>query len=393
MSVLGRSALCLAFCVAALPTAANYYDATNAAFANVQADDLETDNYYGWQGGWPVSVPTAAIRSGEDVGTGQGAHFKFTGLIPDFPHKIYTYAMYVKDLNYSYTSLAVANSDLAVYWPDNGSGTPFGYQSWHEFAEVTPSTSGVVNLYLGNRPTPGGSGGLARFELVPVHTSWDAVFQVEDVVVNPEVLGVFPDSTNNQYEVNTDGWGGYTWLAMHDSETIAPSNVPHLQLTGLQPNHWYAMRFHEAWLGSARYSFASAALANSDWTAINRLNSGNFDTLQNMSSAQADGSGVIDIYLGDFISSVPDNFAGWDYIEVWDATVSILSANTVQVDDAIAASFTSEAGESYRLEYATDPVNPVWTGTDYILAGTGADLTAYDPDGASASRIYRVVKQ
>ena len=55
--------------------------------------------------------------------------------------------------------------------------------------------------------------------------------------------------------------------------------------------------------------------------------------------------------------------------------------------------FTSQNGESYQLEYATDAVTPTWTGTDYILEGTGGDLTAYDPEAGSASRIYRVVQQ
>ena len=392
MRILGPTGLCLACCLAALPAGANYYDATNAAFANVQSSDVDGDNYYGWQGGWPVSVPTAAIRSGEDVDDSRGAHFKFTGLIPDFPHKVYAYAMYVKDLNYSYTSLAAANSDLAAYWP-SGDGTPFGFQSWHEFADITPSTSGVVNLYLGNRATPGGSGGIARFDLVPVHTSWDTVFQVEDVVVNPEVLGVYPDSTNNQYEIYTDGWGGYTWLAMHDSETIPEANVPHLQLTGLQPNHWYAMRFHEAWLGRAHYSLTSAAGANGDLKVINRLNTGNFDDLQHMASVQADASGVIDIYLGDFVSSVADNFAGWDYIEVWDATASILQVTAVEVGNVTALSFTSETGQTYRLQYATNPTDPDWIATDYLMLGNGQDMPAFDPDGVSTSKIYRVMRQ
>ena len=392
MRIPGRTALCLACCMAALPATANYYDATNAAFANIQATDVDSDNYYGWQAGWPVDTPTAAIGDAEDVGTTQGAHFKFTGLIPGFPHQVYTYAMYVGDLNYSYGGLALANSDLSVVYT-NGNGTPYGYQSWHELADVTADGSGEVDLYLGNRATPGGGGGLARFDLVTVNTNWTAVFEVEDVIVNPEVLGVYPDNANNQYEVATEAWGGYTWLAMHDSETIAPSNVPHLQLTGLQPHHWYAMRIHEAWLGRAHYSFSAAAEANSDLKVINRLNTGGFDDLNHLASAQADASGIIDIYLGDFISSVSDNFAGWDYIEVWDATASILQVTAVEAGDVTALSFSSETGETYQLEYATNPTNPDWIDTGTTILGNGEAMPAFDPDGVSTSKMYRVRRQ
>ena len=323
MKTLRHIALCLVCCLVALPATANYWNAEDAAFANVAPTLVPDDDLYGFYGGWSMhapATPVAALGDTENVGTTGAAHFKFTGLIPGIPHDVHTYAMYVKDMNYSYGSVASANSDLAAFW-DSGNGTPFGYQSWHELADVTPDGSGTVDLYLGNRPTPGGAGGLARFELNPANPVWGTIFEVESVIVNPGVLGTASNPSDNLYSIEPAAWGGYTWLAMHDSETIAEANVPHLQLTGLQPNHWYAMRFHEAWLGQASYSFSSAAAANSDWLSINRLNTGNFDDLQNMSSAQADASGNIDIYLGDFVSSVNNNFAGWDYIQVWDSGV------------------------------------------------------------------------
>jgi hypothetical protein len=302
----------------ALPAAAVLYpNALDAAVANVQASDVDGDNYYGIQTGW--GAPTVAVRGGEDVGTTQGAHFQFAGMIPGSAHTVSARPKYVKDMNYSYNSLAQANSDLSVSWTSGEGG--YGHDSWEQFADATAGSSGVIDLYLGNRSEafPAGSGGVYSFNVNPINGAWDATFQVEDIIFNPGVLGSGVDGDDGKYELYT-GWGSFSGLILNDNEDVAEADVVQLQLTGLEANHWYALRGLEAWLSTANYSFTSAADANSDLVVYNVENAGAFD-LNRLASAQADGSGNIDIYLGTFNSDPVGQFAGWDYIEVWDSGV------------------------------------------------------------------------
>jgi hypothetical protein len=60
------------------------------------------------------------------------------------------------------------------------------------------------------------------------------------------------------------------------------------------------------------------------------------------------------------------------------------------VTDMVELTFDGDAG-SYRLEYTTDPAQPIWTAAGPVLQSAGGTITTHDATGASPLKIYRLV--
>lgn len=63
----------------------------------------------------------------------------------------------------------------------------------------------------------------------------------------------------------------------------------------------------------------------------------------------------------------------------------------IQVDDVIGMQFDSFTGTTYRLQFTSAIISGVWTNADYVMFGTGEQMTAFDPSGFSTQKSYRVV--
>src|SRR5262249_29624066 len=75
----------------------------------------------------------------------------------------------------------------------------------------------------------------------------------------------------------------------------------------------------------------------------------------------------------------------------------IIVTSTLSITDILLSgpdvlvSFTSQAGRSYRLEYADDPSSSVWLNATEVTATTGGLMTATHLGGANARvRFYRM---
>jgi hypothetical protein len=71
--------------------------------------------------------------------------------------------------------------------------------------------------------------------------------------------------------------------------------------------------------------------------------------------------------------------------------VLVASTNAV-VDDVLGTSFGSEFGATHRLQSTPDLVSVNFSDTGAMAIGSGADMTLYDPTGASTSKSYRVTQ-
>jgi hypothetical protein len=84
---------------------------------------------------------------------------------------------------------------------------------------------------------------------------------------------------------------------------------------------------------------------------------------------------------------------------IWDdITYTIISGpdlpvdiTQIQVDDVIGMQFDSFTGTNYRLQFTTDMNSGIWVNADYLMFGTGQEMTAFDPSGFSTQKSYRVV--
>ena len=84
---------------------------------------------------------------------------------------------------------------------------------------------------------------------------------------------------------------------------------------------------------------------------------------------------------------------------IWDdITYTVISGadlpvdiTEIQVDDVIGMAFDSFTGTTYRLQHTTNMSGGVWTDADYVMFGTGEEMTAFDPSGFSTQKSYRVV--
>jgi len=70
----------------------------------------------------------------------------------------------------------------------------------------------------------------------------------------------------------------------------------------------------------------------------------------------------------------------------------IISSTNVVVGDVLGTSFGSESGATHRLQSTPDLVSVNFSDTGAMAIGNGADMTLYNPTGASASMSYRVTQ-
>ena len=84
---------------------------------------------------------------------------------------------------------------------------------------------------------------------------------------------------------------------------------------------------------------------------------------------------------------------------IWDhATFTITSGGPGSIDltqipvaDVVGLAFHSHIGTNYRLQYTTNLGGGAWEDTDYMMIGTGEEMTALDPAGLSPYKAYRII--
>lgn len=151
-------------------------------------------------------------------------------------------------------------------------------------------------------------------------------FEAENLLQNPGVLGSSLNATNNLYELYSGWGGGQPVLAIHQNETPAAGNVPHLRISGLLPNTVYSVRARLGYGDNAdafslTYSYSSAADAVATGTAAQLNQAANFPTDDGagfswwtLNDASSDSSGQINLYLG--AKGNTGSYTGWDKIEI-----------------------------------------------------------------------------
>jgi hypothetical protein len=82
------------------------------------------------------------------------------------------------------------------------------------------------------------------------------------------------------------------------------------------------------------------------------------------------------------------NFNGFQLQEADPVNIS-----TVKVSAVTGLSFTSVSDATYRLQYASNLLSQDWQTAPVGLIGTGGSMTAFDPDGFSTAKVYRVIQQ
>ncbi len=69
----------------------------------------------------------------------------------------------------------------------------------------------------------------------------------------------------------------------------------------------------------------------------------------------------------------------------------IVESSAGPVMNVVELTFDRDDGYDDRLQYTTDPLQPVWIDTDLVLHSTGGAITAQDPAGSSPNKVYRIV--
>ena len=82
---------------------------------------------------------------------------------------------------------------------------------------------------------------------------------------------------------------------------------------------------------------------------------------------------------------------GNDLSTLIDSTTTTVSQ--IVIEDTPAISFNTETGSTYVLEYAQPPASNTWIDAGFQLTGDGSSQVAFDPDGFSTNKAYRVIKQ
>lgn len=86
--------------------------------------------------------------------------------------------------------------------------------------------------------------------------------------------------------------------------------------------------------------------------------------------------------------STDGNFNGFQLIEAEPVSVS-----TVRVGAVTGLSFASVSGATYRLQYTSDLLSTNWQTAPMALFGTGGTMNAFDPDGFSTQKLYRIFQE
>ena len=76
--------------------------------------------------------------------------------------------------------------------------------------------------------------------------------------------------------------------------------------------------------------------------------------------------------------------------ELTGTTDPVAPSVAVQVEDALAVEFVSDAGFTYELESTPDLVSSNFTGTGAFVIGNGTNMFLFDPTGTSTAKNYRV---
>jgi hypothetical protein len=84
---------------------------------------------------------------------------------------------------------------------------------------------------------------------------------------------------------------------------------------------------------------------------------------------------------------------------VWDHATFIITSGgpgsigltQIEVPGVVGLAFNSQAETSYRLQYTINLNSDVWSDTDYLMLGTGEEMTALDPAGSSPWKGYRIL--
>ena len=94
-------------------------------------------------------------------------------------------------------------------------------------------------------------------------------------------------------------------------------------------------------------------------------------------------------------SSGPGSGTFFDDFYIEDPLATEPPTNTYSVVQSEFAFFTLDgmAGQSYKVEFTTDPTAGDWTATGYTFEGKVGDTMVFDPTGGDGRRVYRIAVQ
>lgn len=91
-------------------------------------------------------------------------------------------------------------------------------------------------------------------------------------------------------------------------------------------------------------------------------------------------------------TSCPNDDAGLSEVRFYGAP-PLVSHTRIDAANAIVLEFPSMAGRTYRLQKASSPTLPSWTGTGTHVVGSGSTMQFSDLLGAAAGQIYRLTEE
>jgi predicted ester cyclase len=84
-------------------------------------------------------------------------------------------------------------------------------------------------------------------------------------------------------------------------------------------------------------------------------------------------------------------FTGISEMQFFATPTTPFAVTNITVEPADVLEFVSDAGQSYRLEFTTNPTNVIWQDAGFTIEGDGGTLLAFDPAGVDTQKTYRII--